>query len=167
MQRHESLFYKFALLLGLLSVLQSGCAPYYVKISPKADIHSIKTVAIWKFSSVTLFRNADSVMPQAFEEAFKQNGFTVIEAQKLSDAVGEITPDFLGVGSLDIPALNREALKTIRDETGTDAILIGKIKDYSYHSDEKTRYPRIEFAFQLLDTRSGETIMHGRLMKID
>jgi hypothetical protein len=155
--------------------LQSGC--YYVKVSPTADIKSIKTVAISKFASLAFFRGADKIMPQAFEEAFKQNGFAVIGSQKLSDAVGEIIPDLVGVGSSDSPGLNSVVLKKIHNETGTDAIFIGHIRDFGYHSREfgdmqfgsgaDASYARIVLDFQLLDTRFGEVIMHGRVIKTD
>ncbi len=161
--RYKSLFYKVTL-LGILTLLQHGCSPtFYVKLSPSIDISSIKSIGIW-FPSEISAPNSRDIVTKAFEEAFSENGFVLIENNKLTKVI-KLTTGITRGQALGVEILSPDALKRIRSETGADAFLLGELSSspcspfVSYHS------CRLECYLKLIDVRSGEIIMDGRLME--
>ncbi len=70
--------------------------------------------------------------------------------------------------ALKVEMLSPDVLKQIRSETGVDALLLGEISSSpsSYCSSFESYHScHLECYFQLIDARSGETIMDGRLME--
>jgi len=153
--------------LGLLSILQSGCAPtYYVKVSPSIDISSIKSISVWQFPSEPSLQNSSNVVTRAFEEAFTEHGFSVIDNNKLTNVIKSTTGINRGQ-VLQIKTLSPDVLTRIRTETSADALLVGKIWRFFEPCSPFVSYDscRLECYFELIDTRSGEIIMEGRLME--
>lgn len=166
MQRNRSLFHNLILLLGLLSVLQAGCAPtYYVKVSSSKDISSIKRISIWQFPSQDSIQNSGNIVTKAFKQAFSEKGFILIDSNKFAHEV-KLARGIRRGQALKAEIISPDIIKQIQSETGADALLLGEISPFTYCS-PSVSYQRchLECYFQLIDTRSGETIMYGRLMK--
>jgi len=147
-------------------ILLSGCNPiYYVEVSPEADVSSIKWVGVLKFAKVGGSVKYRNIVTLAFENAFKEMGFEIVRNEDVARVVGKT----IGIERkirhglpLETDTFHSDTLEKIRNETGADVLLLGSIRDaycdLSFSSDRC----RVICDFQLIDTRSGKSIMEGK-----
>ncbi len=149
----------FFLLLGCLNPI------YFVEISPEADASSIKTVGVFKFAKGSGFVKNRKVVMLAFENAFKENGFEVVRNEEVArvfeKSIG-MEPKIRHGIPLETGIFPFGTLEKIRNETGADVLLLGSIRDANCGSDISWVVCRVECDFQLIDTRSGKTVMNGK-----
>ena len=148
----------FFLLFGCLNPI------YYVEVSPEANISSINTIGVFKF-----VRGSGSVRSRisitvAFENALKENGFDLVRNQEIAEAIEKS----IELGTLirrNLPLENGtfpiDTLEKIRNKIGVDALLLGRIRDAYCISEFSSDGCRVRVDFQLIDTRSGKSIMNG------
>jgi hypothetical protein len=151
-----------------LYVFQSGCSifpKYYIDVSPTSDVSSVKTVGVWKLRSGGDFVHSGDIMTRAFENAFRTNGFTVIDHDQLSK-ISRMTMMPGGEIALEGLSVPEEILKKFRIELGIDALFIGSLRESNCESLPPVfNRCRLVCSFRLIDTRSGEVIMSGNLLE--
>jgi len=147
-------------------ILLFGCNPiYYVEVSPDADVSSIKTVGVLKFAKGGGSVKYRNIVTVAFENAFKEMGFEVVRNEEVARVIGKtigIERQIRHGLPLETDTFSSDTLEKIRNESGADVLLLGSIRDaycdLSFSSDRC----RVICDFQLMDTRSGKSIMEGK-----
>ncbi|HET6371562.1 MAG TPA: hypothetical protein VFG95_10215, partial [Nitrospiria bacterium] len=76
--------------LAILLISQAGCSSsgvslYYVAVEENAEISSVKTVGVWRGRTSEPFAVPRRIITLAFEDAFRENGFSVIDHNELSN----------------------------------------------------------------------------------
>jgi hypothetical protein len=161
---------KSILQLAILFIFQAGCgfpgsSLFYVDVEESAEVSSIKTVGVWRGRTGEPFADSRRAMTLAFEDAFRANGFSVIEHHELSK-IGRLYVPRGGeiiLWNLSVPP---EVLEKFRDEAGVDALLLTSISNAGCEGDVlRSRFEGclIACSFRLIDTRSGMDIMKGNL----
>ena len=145
-----------------------GCGPpasskHYVNVSDAVQASSIKSVGVWRSRAGGQFANSGNLITIAFENAFREQGYSVVGYEELSKAINKTkTVPRGGEAVLETINPTPEILEKLRSETGVDAVLVASIDD-SYCSGGC----RIRCSFRLIDTTSGKDIMKGTLGEED
>jgi hypothetical protein len=154
--------------LMILCIFLAGCGPpvsskYYVNVSDSLQTSSIKSVGVWRSRAGGQFTNSGNLITIAFENAFREHGFTVVGYDEMSKAINKkkMVPKG-GESVLETINPTPEILEKLRSETGVDAVLVASIDD-SFCSGGC----RIICSFRLVDLRSGKDIMKGQLGEED
>jgi hypothetical protein len=156
--------------LAILFISQAGCSPsgvslYYVAVAENAEVSSVKTVGVWRGRTSEPYAVPRRIMTLAFEDAFRANGFSVIDHDELTKIGRLDVPPVSesGLRNLSIPA---EMLEKFRGEAGVDALLLTSISNAGCEGKVlRSTFEGclITCAFRLIDTRSGTDIMRGNL----
>jgi len=155
------LFAKIELLLIL--IFTTGCImpTTDIAISPSYNKSKILSISIWRFRDGGRISNSGDIATRAIESAFIREGFRMVSFSKIRDIIS-VEIGYTEGMSLEAGMLTPAVLKRIREETGSDAIILGSVSD-SWTDIRYAPSSWIECSFQMIDTNTGEILISANV----
>lgn len=116
---------KFISFLSILILYKCTTTPLNVQLDPSFDPELIKNVAVLEFEPMPGEPFSGKILQEATIEAFKKQGFNVLEREKVMEALSRI-------GGIRIATEYSESeMKKLHNELAVDTIVLGKVLEFA------------------------------------
>jgi len=114
----------FMILLSILILYQCATTPLKFQMDPSFDPKLIKKVAVFEFEPTPGEPSSGKILQEAGIEAFKKQGFNVLEKEKVKEA-------FSKLGLRTAKEYSESEMKKLISELGVDTIVYGKVMEFT------------------------------------
>ncbi len=118
---------KLNFMIFLLILILHQCAttpPLNFQMDPSFDPKLIKNVAVLEFEPTPGEPSSGKILQEATIEAFKKEGFNVLERERVIDALSKS-------GIRTAKEYGESEIRKIKDELGVDTIVFGKVSEFT------------------------------------
>ncbi len=115
---------KILIILSILALYHCSTTPMSVKMDPSFNPEMIKSVAILEFEPTPGEPSSGAILQEATIEAFKNEGFNVVEKEKVREAVSKL-------GLRRSGEYTESEIKDLIRELSVDTIVSGKVIEFT------------------------------------
>jgi len=114
----------FMIFLAILILYQCATTPLNFQMDPSFDPKFIKNVAVLEFEPTPGEPSSGKILQEGAIEAFKKQGFNVIEKEKVKEV-------FSKLGLRTAKEYSESEMKKLISELGVDTIVYGKVMEFT------------------------------------